>query len=205
MAESPELVRDTYRPEELVRRLQELRRLYQGGAWSAAQFNDFASAFRFNDDVGHLWSLGANTGQWYRWDRTQWTVASPPQSLMLANQDLQRSSEWMITAGAALAATPATATTLQCSRCKKPATSGTFCTTCGGKLETVTTSVPATANVCTGCGTPLKGGAKFCAKCGKPALAPAYTAPQTPACPKCGKPFSPGKKFCSGCGTSLQP
>jgi len=173
MPQSPELVRDTYTPEELVRRVQEMRRLYQGGALSAALFNDFVSAFRFHDDVGHLWSVGANSGQWYRWDRTQWTQAPPPRSLTLVNDEIQRSSAWMTTAAAASRPAPAA---------QAPA--------------------PA-ANVCGGCGAPWKPGAKFCTRCGKPAAAPAQSAPRPSACPRCNKVISQGTKFCTGCGTPV--
>lgn len=193
MPESPEVVRDTYTPEELVRRLEEIRRLHKGGALSAKTFNDFVSAFRFNDAAGHLWSIGANTGQWYRWDMTAWTPATPPQSLMLENASIQQSSEWIITAGAG------TRPSLQCSQCKASAADGTFCTKCGGKLVPAATPASPAHGVssCSGCGTALKPGTKFCMNCGLPVTA------QAPACRRCGKTIAAGVKFCTGCGAPV--
>src|SRR5436190_4637624 len=108
MPEIPEKARDAFPADELVRRMRQLRELHQSGAISAVDFNAFASAFQFTDDIGHLWTVGANSDQWYRWDRTEWTAAQPPTSLWVANADLQASSEWIITAGGA-ASRPASA------------------------------------------------------------------------------------------------
>src|SRR5215470_849095 len=108
MPNLPETVRDYFTPEELGVRLDQLRRWYQQGALGAAEFNATLSVFQFNDDVGHLWAPGANSGQWYRWDRTQWTQAQPPAALMLANAALESSAAWLTTSGASTSASAAT-------------------------------------------------------------------------------------------------
>jgi hypothetical protein len=215
MTNLPETLHDHFTPDEIVRRLRELRLRYQKGAMTAETFRGLLGAFQFNDEVGHLWTPGANSGQWYRWDRTQWTPAQPPASLVMAKADLQSSSAWITTEGVAKSAAvqPTSATgsaaasgKLQCANCKQIFDSGAFCAECGGKLEAVPPPAPAT-NVCASCGAALLLGKKFCTKCGKPVgAAPASVAPPQPArCPNpaCGKPIVPGKKFCTACGTRL--
>jgi hypothetical protein len=220
MPEAPEIVRESFAPEELIRRLEELRQRYSQGALTAAQFNDVLSMFQFNDEFGHLWTPGARTSGWYRWDRTQWTAAEPPRSLALANPRVTGSAAWHTTTEAAFAPGPQpevtahaptateSASSLQCTKCKKIYASGTFCVACGGKLDAhVAPSAPA-AGACAVCGARLTPGGKFCAGCGSAASAAApVAAPQPLRCPNpaCGRLASPGQKFCHGCGTGLRP
>ena len=60
---------------------------------------------------------------------------------------------------------------MNCPKCNTSLRPGVkFCTSCGQKIEELTT--------CTQCGTPLKPGAKFCIKCGqKVALAEKTSTP----------------------------
>lgn len=203
----PETVSDRFTPEQLAERLLELRRRYQNGALDAAQFNAALAVFQFNDEVGHLWAPGANTGQWYRWDRSEWTPDQPPQALTMTHAQLETSAAWLTTSDApATAGTVATssdqagsssvpsAAKLQCKVCNLAYASGAFCSACGGKLEPIAPQL-AVSNACSGCGKPLDAGAKFCKSCGLPA-APAGV------CPKCGAP-STGTKFCTRCGGKL--
>jgi len=224
MPNLPETVRDYFTPEELGVRLDQLRRWYQQGALGAAEFNATLSVFQFNDDVGHLWAPGANSGQWYRWDRTQWTQAQPPAALMLANAALESSAAWLTTSGAstsASAATEAQATTptdasagdlpLRCAQCNRRYASGAFCMACGGKLEAI---LKPTIETCSGCNAPLEPGSRFCKMCGRPLVrSAAGSSPPIEAgppvsqsagvCPKCGS-SNVGKKFCTVCGAKLQ-
>jgi hypothetical protein len=220
MPELPESLRECFTPEELSRRVEALRLRFQQGAMTAETFRGVLGAFQFTDDVGHLWAPGANSGQWYRWDRTQWTPAQPPPSLMMAKTDLQTSSAWITTEGVAKSApaqpvgargaatsstqTGASPAKLQCASCKRTFDSGAFCSECGGKLEVVTPRAPA-RNVCASCGAALTLGKKFCTKCGKPvgAASASFAPPQPARCPNpaCGKPIVPGQQFCTGCGT----
>jgi rRNA maturation endonuclease Nob1 len=218
MPEMPEAVRDFFTPQELQNRMEAYRRLHQGGAISAAQFNDFLAVFRFNDGVGHLWTIGATSGKWYRWDRTQWTQAEPPPSLTIANENLQKSGAWVITMPAASAGSPpgpkassdggsasVPANALQCTKCGQKSASGAFCSACGGKLEAVPrpAAAPAAAPLlqCTSCQQTYSSG-KFCLACGGKlqAIAPQATVAKDARCLGCGGPLAAGAKFCSGCG-----
>src|ERR1700674_5702613 len=143
MPDMPETLRDHFPPEELVRRIEELRARYQKGAMASESFNAMLKAFQFNDDVGHLWTVGANSGQWYRWDRTQWTAAPPPPSLMLASPVFQNSAAWLTTAEAAKTPAAMGVARLQCAQCKRTFDDGKFCVACGGKLEPVSSPAPA--------------------------------------------------------------
>ncbi|MCI0476993.1 MAG: hypothetical protein L0Y55_12160, partial [Anaerolineales bacterium] len=53
-----------------------------------------ARAFQFNDDLGHIWMPGTTTNQWYRWDRSQWRVATPPSQLSAPAMPIAISFAW---------------------------------------------------------------------------------------------------------------
>ena len=85
MPDLPESVTETAAPEQLMQALEIFRQRYQQGLMTAREFREMLNLFQFTDEVGHLWSPGANTGQWYRWDRSQWTAAAPPARLKVSS------------------------------------------------------------------------------------------------------------------------
>ena len=81
MPEPPELVYETVAPAEILQRLDRVRERFRTGLITVNDFNASLKAFQFSDDLGRVWSPGATTSQWYRWDLDQWTTADPPEVL----------------------------------------------------------------------------------------------------------------------------
>lgn len=74
---------------------------------------------------------------------------------------------------------------MKCIKCNAELKAGAkFCTTCGQKVETPSSSETSSnnSNKCAGCGATLKPNSKFCTSCGKPVVAAAPT-PPPPATP----------------------
>lgn len=110
----PEIFREKTTPANVMARLRLLRTRYVEGEMSAARFNAILEAFRFVDEVGHLWSPGAQSERWYRWDRAQWTPAEPPAALALADAKLADAGAWAESAQAESQAGPV------CGNCRAP-------------------------------------------------------------------------------------
>jgi hypothetical protein len=83
MPEPPEEVDDKATPDQLLERLEVFGERHRLGLMTAAEFTAVLRLFQFTDAVGHVWAPGARTKQWYRWDRTHWTPAEPPQRLIV--------------------------------------------------------------------------------------------------------------------------
>lgn len=69
-------------PAEWIARLEIFRERFRLGLMDANAFKNITRAFQFNDDLGHIWMPGATSNQWYRWDRTHWSAATPPAQLI---------------------------------------------------------------------------------------------------------------------------
>ena len=93
-----------------------------------------------------------------------------------------------------------------------------FCTTCGLKLDTGTTSCPSCAKTatedalpgrCPKCGVEIHAGAGTCPNCGvrisegDSILSPAIEPEGTPVCRNCGAVNNPEHNFCIFCGAKL--
>jgi len=110
------------------------------------------------DKNGKLWSLGVNSGTWYRQDGEDWVPGRPEGDLYLI-----RAVEFVT----------------NCPSCGKKNPAGKhFCTRCGSKLppprlpgkrwpdQKMENRQSLPANACPQCGHENKPGAKFCSRCG---------------------------------------
>jgi hypothetical protein len=139
MREPPELARDTVSADEVDRRLDTVRARYQTGLLSAAAFQSLLQSFQFKDDIGHLWSPGASSGVWYRWDPSGWTAAQPPARLNVAPETARLIDPLVV-------------------RLPEPQVEGPV-------AAPVESAMARAADVCPNCGTP-KTGSRFCTSCG---------------------------------------
>jgi ribosomal protein L32 len=167
MPEPPELAYETATPQQLQQRLDVLRERFRTGLLSVADFNTAIKAFQFTDAVGHLWAPGATSSQWYRWDRTQWTPATPPARLNVPQAPVMF-TDFEGSAAAARAASP---TTKICPKCGVTNIGKKFCTDCGTELglESAAAAPPpasSTTGTCPKCGA-VSVGKKFCIACGE--------------------------------------
>jgi len=94
MTEFPVATAEQATPAQWIERLEIFRERFRLGLLNESQFKEISSAFQFTDTLGHLWMPGATTNQWYRWDRTKWSAASPPAQLGASNLPLAISISW---------------------------------------------------------------------------------------------------------------
>ena len=81
-------------PAQWIERLEIFRERFRLGLMDERRFNEIARAFQLKDDLGHIWMPGATSNQWYRWDRTQWRVATPPSQLSASEMPIAISFAW---------------------------------------------------------------------------------------------------------------
>ena len=202
--QTPENILQRVTPDRVMRALVMFRSRYDRGLIPPEEFNRLVASFQFVDELGRYWSPGANSGRWYRWDRTEWAAAEPPATLLVGDLPFTHTADWVSTQGPAPAPRPVAPPIPAGPRCSCGAVlnpSSPFCPDCGRRSSPDPPQVRCSNP---GCGAPIPAGKKFCAKCGQPAAV--ARAPQPPAplsCPKCAKTVPPGKKFCPGCGTPV--
>lgn len=153
MMNPPEPIHDKATPEQLIRRLDIFRERYKHGLMTAAEFNEVLKLFQFTDDLGHIWSPGATTNQWYSWNLNEWTPAQPPPLLTVPDMDLTKSPMWKVASASSKAQVtfnqPDQQTLSQqyqqqvvhapperrCPKCSNIVAGGKkFCTTCGTRV-----------------------------------------------------------------------
>lgn len=81
-------------PAQWIERLEIFRERFRLGLIDEPKFKEISRAFQFKDDLGHIWMPGATSNQWYRWDRTQWSVAAPPAILRATEIPLAIAVAW---------------------------------------------------------------------------------------------------------------
>jgi len=200
----PEQFQETATPQSLIRRLEILKNDYRHGGMSAADFNRMLSVFQFKDDEGYIWSPGAQTNQWYRWDGKSWQPLQPPRHLYVPNDPFTSSPQWEFAdADSTEGEEDQQAATESEERCQCGAVRSEgdlFCTQCGTRFQPQSS----TAANCASCGRTLEEGAKFCSTCGASVGVPA-TQQSARICrnPDCRRPVQPGTKFCTFCGTAV--
>jgi hypothetical protein len=200
----PEQIQEKATPQSLVRRLAILQSDYRHGGMSAADFNRMLSVFQFKDEEGYIWSPGARTSQWYRWDGKNWQPLQPPRYLYVPNDPFTESPQWEFADVDALEdeekQQPAAESEERC-QCGGVRNEGDlFCTQCGARFQPESSA----STNCPSCGNTLDESARFCSTCGASVETPA-TKQSAMVCgnPDCRKPIQPGAKFCTFCGTPV--
>ncbi len=152
------------------------------------------------DMDGTTWTIGSETGKWYRLTDDKWVEGSPRGPLEIKPAGIPEA--------------------IRCPKCgTNVPIDSTSCILCGNEFVAAKkAAVPPAVTKCAKCGASLSPGKKFCTSCGakfepvtgveavKPAQ-PANAAParETPSalCPKCNARIRPGMKFCTKCGGKL--
>jgi len=63
--------------EDLQRRYDELREQFDAGEISEEEFKDELEGLQLKDEQGVYWTIGAQTGEWYRFDGRNWVQETP--------------------------------------------------------------------------------------------------------------------------------
>ena len=193
----PEPVLTRLSPDEIRLRLDELRSRYEHGAITQDLYKGLCGKFRFRDAAGYLWSIGAASSRWYRWDLTAWTDAEPPAELYFSDETLEDTPAWLTTERAANE--PAAPHQYRCACGVVTEKPTKFCPECGAPRSGLRPSAPpAPAPVSRATAQPQPQRPVQAA----PPPPPAQVA-ANPSCPKCGRPINPNHKFCRACGYQI--
>ena len=63
--------------EDLQRRYDELREQFDAGEITEDEFKDELEGLQLKDEQGIFWTIGAQTGEWYRFDGRSWVQETP--------------------------------------------------------------------------------------------------------------------------------
>jgi hypothetical protein len=129
-------------------------------------------AFMAGDRQGNLWTLGAQSGKWYKKQDDRWLESQPEGGLFLAvpkmafEEGLYRLAQLKIDLelrAFRAGLSSGLGAELTCPKCSSKFTGNArFCENCGTALR----SAPAGMR-CPGCGTSIQGSPSFCRKCGR--------------------------------------
>ncbi|HEM60881.1 MAG TPA: hypothetical protein ENO24_01180, partial [Chloroflexi bacterium] len=81
------------RPEEVKRRFRALKAGLESEAISEQEFDTELERFVFQDESGQYWTIGAQTGQWYRYEDGEWVQGQPPPVLEPVEREMERPQE----------------------------------------------------------------------------------------------------------------
>ena len=131
----PETVLPSASPATILEWFERVREQYRMGVLNAAVFNQLLTMFQFPDDAGTLWTPGARSSQWYRWDGSRWIPGDPPARLQVPPMDLAASDlPPLPTEAPGAVAAPKDPNLKVCPKCGAENVGKKFCTKCGSKL-----------------------------------------------------------------------
>ena len=131
----PESLVATVTPAQVLQRFERIRDGYRLGLYDLDAFNAALKFFQFPDEHGVIWTIGASSTQWYRWDGSAWQVGNPPGQLRMPPMPLELRPEGQAPVlSRAAEAVPAEPRALSCPKCGAKNIGKKFCTTCGAKL-----------------------------------------------------------------------
>lgn len=156
------------------------------------------------DSLGRLWTIGVDSGKWYRLDEGEWVPDIPPLTLYMmvpedALKQLEREDEAKYKQAIA---------DIQSKRAARPPVKESApppkpVEEAAPVEEKPPAQIPDTDEriSCEKCGTENPAAAKFCTGCGQPLQ---KAAPSEITCPECGTENPPGASFCMNCGNPLK-
>ena len=130
----PESLAPTVTPASVLERFERIREHYRMGILDLGAFNAALKLFQFPDAGGVLWTVGATSNRWYRWDGGEWQPGTPPAQLQLPAMPLELSPAGDAPRLPATRAAPAGPRAVPCPKCGAQNVGKKFCTQCGGRL-----------------------------------------------------------------------
>jgi hypothetical protein len=138
MPEPPETLFLTVTPAKVLERFELIRDQYRMGVLDPAAFNAALKVFQFPDAEGVLWTVGARSNRWYRWDGGTWQPADPPAQLQIPPMPLE-----LVPDAQRPPLSPAAPAPVQregprpqiCPTCGAANPGRKFCTKCGARLS----------------------------------------------------------------------
>jgi hypothetical protein len=131
----PESLASTVTPAQVLERFERIREQYRMGVLDLQAFNAGLKLFQFPDAGGALWTVGATSNTWYRWDGGEWRPGTPPPQLQLPVMPLELMPESDAPRlPPARQTVPAAPRAVGCPKCGAQNVGKKFCTHCGTRL-----------------------------------------------------------------------
>ena len=73
-------------PEDILEQISSLKVMYHGGELDRGSYMNILEKSVFIDGWNRIWSVGANSLNWYRYDRSSWVHDSPVGSLQISSR-----------------------------------------------------------------------------------------------------------------------
>jgi DNA-directed RNA polymerase subunit RPC12/RpoP len=153
--------------KELQSMAELVKVLHASGRIDADQRRLFMQAIAAGDSQGNLWTIGTQTGKWFRKTGDGWLEGQPPETLLLVvpekafrEADAQLAEYRLELEIKALRAN-------RCPNCGSRFAAGAlFCSSCGTAVAGAQPPPERRVNRCRACGQLIEGDPYFCSKCG---------------------------------------
>jgi ribosomal protein L40E len=213
-------------PLQVTAWLEILLHAYHSGNITETEAHNLLKLFYFHDSPGNLWTIGSETGKWYRYEANRWVMQSPPQlvaSIYTSDEfiDIAKPAfESQVTSSRQSSQTLG----IQCRQCgTRLPDNMEQCLICGFSLKPKAEMVKgsqtrpdeqANVAVCQNCGASNVGRVNRCLRCGAeikglPAItgradAKSPVAQTQVRCSSCNALVDSSAKFCGECGANIK-
>jgi hypothetical protein len=157
--------------KELESMANSIKGLHASGKINQEQSRRLMFAIMAGDSRGNLWTIGTQTGKWYKQAGNKWLEGQPPKKLLLVipEDDYKKAAAQL--EDLKFEMDTKISRTNKCPNCMAVSDSGDiFCSKCGTSLTKTGQQEPkpsAIIDKCPGCGQVLTGKLNYCIKCGR--------------------------------------
>lgn len=149
---------------------ESIKTLHASGKINNEQRRLFMHAIMAGDSKGNLWTIGTQTGKWYKQVGDKWLEDQPPETLLLVVPEKDFMAAKMQMNDLKLELDIKAYRAIRCLKCGSEYKVGDiFCYKCGAKIAKVQQQTLPTrqAKKCPGCGQVITDSPNFCSKCGR--------------------------------------
>ncbi len=80
-APAPPQLAEMYTPEQAMTMFRHLKERYESGVLGGEEYENMLKTFKFLDNSGKTWTIGAQSEMWYYHDGKTWVKGIPPPKL----------------------------------------------------------------------------------------------------------------------------
>jgi DNA-directed RNA polymerase subunit RPC12/RpoP len=148
-----------------------IKTLHASGKIDTEQRRLFMHAIMAGDSQGNLWTIGTQTGKWYKQAGDKWLEGKPPEKLLLVVPEKDFKEAEIQLEELKFELEMKTFRDNRCPNCRAEIAVGDhFCTKCGTEISDIKQQklLPVhQITKCPACGQIIEGSQNFCNKCGK--------------------------------------
>jgi hypothetical protein len=157
--------------KELQSMADSIKRLHASGRINGEQRRLFMHAIMAGDLDGNLWTIGTQTGKWYKQSGNKWLEGQPPEKLILVIPEKDFKKAEMRLDELKFELEMKTFRAKRCQKCGSEFTAeDRFCAKCGAAVAKIQQQEPLPTrqpDKCPGCGQVITDNPNFCDKCGR--------------------------------------